>query len=174
MLSGDPSFYVQNATVTDSSLAPAGHSTLYVLAPVTQRHPNVDWSRERAPFRTRLLEQIARAGFELSEDQIRYERTITPADWDQTYEIHLGATFNLAHSLDQMLHLRPRNRFEDVDGVYLVGGGTHPGSGLPVTFEPARISSRLLLEDLGIKASPGSDSTHASGSHLITTPSQSV
>ena len=34
-----------------------------------------------------------------------------------------------------MLHLRPRNRFEDLDGVYLVGGGTHPGSGLPVIYE---------------------------------------
>jgi phytoene desaturase len=33
--------------------------------------------------------------------------------------------------------------------VYLVGGGTHPGSGLPVIFESARISSRLLLEESG-------------------------
>jgi hypothetical protein len=51
-----------------------------------------------------------------------------------------------------MLHLRPHNRFEDVNGMYLVGGGTHPGSGLPVIFESARISSRLLLEDLGVNA----------------------
>jgi phytoene desaturase len=79
---------------------------------------------------------------------------ITPADWDQKYQIHQGATFNLAHSLDQMLHLRPHNRFEDVDGVYLVGGGTHPGSGLPVIFESARISTRLLLADLGLASSP--------------------
>ena len=74
-----------------------------------------------------------------------------PPDWDSRYEIYRGATFNLAHSLDQMLHLRPHNRFEDLDGMYLVGGGTHPGSGLPVIFESARISSRLLLEDLGIQ-----------------------
>jgi len=47
-----------------------------------------------------------------------------------------------------MLHLRPHNRFEDLEGVYLVGGGTHPGSGLPVIFESARITARLLLEDL--------------------------
>ena len=79
--------------------------------------------------------------------------SITPADWDTKYEIHQGATFNLAHSLDQMLHLRPHNRFEDVDGVYLVGGGTHPGSGLPVIFESARISTRLLLADLGLASS---------------------
>jgi len=32
----------------------------------------------------------------------------------------------------------------------LTGGGTHPGSGLPVIFQSARISSKLLLEDLGI------------------------
>ena len=52
-----------------------------------------------------------------------------------------------------MLHLRPHNRFDDVRGMYLVGGGTHPGSGLPVIFESARITSRLLLEDLEIEPS---------------------
>jgi phytoene desaturase len=57
----------------------------------------------------------------------------------------------MAHSLDQMLHLRPHNRFEDVGRMYLVGGGTHPGSGLPVIFESARITSKLLLEDLKIE-----------------------
>ena len=35
--------------------------------------------------------------------------------------------------------------------MYLVGGGTHPGSGLPVIFESARISSKLVLDDLGIE-----------------------
>jgi phytoene desaturase len=150
VLSDEPSFYVQNACVTDPSLAPKGHSTLYVLAPVTHQHPNVDWQRERHRYRNLLLRRIACAGFDNLEHRIRYERVITPADWDQRYEIYRGATFNLAHSLDQMLHLRPRNRFEDVDGLYLTGGGTHPGSGLPVIFESARISSRLLLDDLGV------------------------
>ncbi|MGN6643152.1 MAG: phytoene desaturase family protein, partial [Verrucomicrobiota bacterium] len=150
VLSEDPSFYVQNACVTDPGLAPRDHSTLYVLAPVTHQHPNVDWNRERARYRNLLLRQIKKAGYDNVESRIRYERVITPADWDSRYEIYRGATFNLAHSLDQMLHLRPHNRFEDLDGVYLVGGGTHPGSGLPVIFESARISSRLLLNDLGI------------------------
>ncbi len=152
VLSRDPSFYVQNACTTDPSLAPRGMSTLYVLAPVTHQHPNVDWSRERERFRALMLKQIEKAGFTDVKRRIRYERLITPSDWDEQYEIHRGATFNLTHSLDQMLHLRPRNRFEDLDGVYLVGGGTHPGSGLPVIFESARISARLLLADLGLAA----------------------
>ena len=122
ILSEDPSFYVQNAGVTDPTLAPRGMSTLYVLAPVTHQHPNVDWSSERGRFRALMLRQITKAGFADVERRIRFERLLTPADWDTRYQIHRGATFNLAHSLDQMLHLRPRNRFEDLEGVYLVGG----------------------------------------------------
>jgi len=76
------------------------------------------------------------------------EKIVTPRDWASEFELYKGATFSMAHSLDQMLHLRPHNRFEDVRSMYLVGGGTHPGSGLPVIFESARITSRLLLQDL--------------------------
>jgi phytoene dehydrogenase-like protein len=99
-----------------------------------------------------LFEKIAQAGYGDIEKRVRYERVITPADWDTRYEIYRGATFNLAHSLDQMLHLRPHNRFEDLDGMYLVGGGTHPGSGLPVIFESARITSitKILTQGGGV------------------------
>ena len=149
VLSEDPSFYVQNASVTDPTLAPPGMSTLYLLAPVSHQHANIDWAKEKPRFRELLLRQAAKAGYIDLESRIRFERVITPADWDTSYAIHQGATFNLAHSLGQLLHLRPQNRFEDLEGVYLVGGGTHPGSGLPVIFESARITSRLVLQDMG-------------------------
>jgi len=149
VLSENPSFYVQNACVTDDSLAPKDCSTLYVLAPVTHRHKNVDWRKETLSFRGQLLRQLRKVGIEDVEKRILYEKIITPAQWEQKYAVYRGATFNLAHTWRQMLHLRPRNRFEDLDGVYLVGGGTHPGSGLPVIYESARITSRLLLADFG-------------------------
>jgi phytoene desaturase len=147
----DPSFYVQNAGVTDGSLAPRGMSTLYVLLPVTHEHANVDWKREEEGFRALALRQLEKIGITDVERRIRVERRLTPAGWNAEFHLHLGATFSMAHSLKQMLHLRPHNRFEDLDGVYLVGGGTHPGSGLPVIFESARITSRLLLEDLELE-----------------------
>jgi phytoene desaturase len=49
-----------------------------------------------------------------------------------------------------MLWRRPKNQFDEIANLYLVGGGTHPGSGLPVIYESARISSKLLLDSLGI------------------------
>jgi len=148
VLSEDPSFYVENPVRTDATMAPPGHSALYVLVPVTHQHPNVDWSQERARYRQVALKQLAKLGVADIESRIRFERVVTPADWESKVDIYRGATFNLAHSFKQMLHLRPQNRFEEFDGLYLVGGGTHPGSGLPVIFESARISSKLLLEDL--------------------------
>ncbi len=148
---GDPSFYVQNACVTDPALAPPGHSTLYVLIPVGHNVVGgVDWPAEQVRYRRMALDRLGRIGIPNLERRIRFEKIVTPADWEVDMAIHRGATFNLAHSLPQMLHWRPRNRFEDLDGVYLVGGGTHPGSGLPVIFESARITSRLLAEDFGL------------------------
>jgi phytoene desaturase len=149
-LSENPSFYVQNASVTDPTLAPAGHSTLYVLLPVTHQTGLVDWQHEMPKFRELALRQIERIGIRDVERRIVTERVLTPQGWSEEFGLHKGATFSMAHSLDQMLHLRPHNRFEDVAGMYLTGGGTHPGSGLPVIFQSARISSKLLLEDLGI------------------------
>jgi phytoene desaturase len=150
-LGSDPSMYVQNACITDPTLAPAGHSTLYLLIPVTHRHPNVDWRREAPRYREVALDQLERMGIEGVRERIRYEKMITPDDWQDDYEIYRGATFNLSHDLGQMLHMRPHNRFEDLDRVYLVGGGTHPGSGLPVIYSSARITTDLLLDDLGLE-----------------------
>jgi len=150
VLSADPSMYVQNACLTDPTLAPSDTSTLYLLIPVTHRHPNVDWRREGPRYREVALDQIERVGIRGVRDRIRYEKMLTPDDWQDGYEIYRGATFNLSHDLGQMLHMRPHNRFEDVERMYLVGGGTHPGSGLPVIFSSARITADLLLDDLGL------------------------
>lgn len=148
-LSDDPSYYVQNASVTDNTLAPPGKSTLYVLVPVTHQSSKVDWAQESPRYRELVLNKLADLGAGDIRSRIEYERILTPNDWNADFEVHKGAVFGLAHNWSQMLHLRPRNRFDELDGVYLVGGSTHPGSGLPVIFESARISSRLLLQDMG-------------------------
>lgn len=149
-LSHDPSFYVQNASITDPGLAPPGHSALYILFPVPHQHQNLDWSSLQASFRETALDQLRKIGLPDLRDRIVYEKVFTPNDWEQM-EVYRGATFSMAHNLGQMLFMRPHNRFEELDGVYLAGGGTHPGSGLPVIFSSARISTALLCQDLGLK-----------------------
>lgn len=165
-LSADPSFYVQNACVTDPTLAPKGMSTLYVLVPVTHESAKVNWAKQEEGFREIALQQLEKIGIHDVTSRILTEKRLTPETWQSDFGLYRGSTFSMAHSLRQMLHLRPHNRFEDLDGVYLVGGGTHPGSGLPVIFESARITSRLLLEDL--RLDPGWETErHASTAAML-------
>lgn len=148
----DPTIYVQNGSATDSTLAPEGHSALYVLVPVGNLSGGEDWQQLAPIYREKILSRLERLCGHDIRDRIRTEVMVTPEDWQAERGVYRGATFNLAHNLGQMLHWRPRNRFEDVDGVYLTGGGTHPGSGLPTIFESARITSVLAAEDMGLPA----------------------
>ena len=166
-LSDNPSFYVQNASVTDPTLAPEGQSTLYILLPVTHESPTVDWTKETPRFRELALRQLEKIGIRDVERRIFTEKITTPAGWQGEFDLYKGATFSMAHSLKQMLHLRPHNRFEDVGQMYLVGGGTHPGSGLPVIFESARITSRLLLQDLKLEPQWETSAAPSSPNELV-------
>jgi len=152
ILSSDPSFYIQNASVTDDTLAPPGKSAIYVLVPAPNNKSRIDWQKEKEPFKNLILDLMEkRAGFSKLKDHIEIMKIITPADWEDEENIFLGATFNLAHSMDQMLYLRPHNRFEEFENCYLVGGGTHPGSGLPTIYESGNISAKLIMQQDGMK-----------------------
>ncbi|WP_052401488.1 phytoene desaturase family protein [Muricoccus aerilatus] len=145
-----PSLYLHNPTATDPSMAPPGHTSLYVLVPVPNLTHGHEWTEaDTVRYRKLALDRLRGLGVPDIEQRIRYERIVTPRDWRDDYAVGYGATFNLAHDLRQMLMFRPGNRFGDTKGLYLVGGGTHPGSGLPVIYEGARISANLLLRDLG-------------------------
>lgn len=150
VLSDDPSFYIQNASVTDPTLAPEGKSSLYVLVPVPDASADVDWAQQGPAFRDRVIDAIKRKT-ELTDidSHIEQEKIITPADWKSQYNVYRGAVFNLAHVTNQMLYLRPRNEFESIGNIYLAGGGTHPGSGLPTIMESGRISADLITRRFG-------------------------
>jgi len=133
-------------------MSPPGSSALYILMPCPNTRAPIDWDAEKPRLRETIIGQLRdRMGVNI-EGRIRVETMLTPNDW-QGDGIQFGATFNLAHNLGQMLHKRVPNELPDVRGCWFVGGGTHPGSGLPVIYEGARISARLLLKDLGVDTS---------------------
>jgi phytoene desaturase len=143
--SDDLSFYVRNASVTDPTLAPAGKSGLYVLVPVPNCRAGINWGEQGPRYRELALKAIRdRLGLDDIERHIEAEQLLTPKGWEGQYSVYEGATFNLAHNLSQMALWRPRNQFEELGNCYLVGGGTHPGSGLPTILESARISANLI------------------------------
>jgi len=155
-LSEDPSIYVHNPSAIDPSLAPQGNTALYVLMPTpnlqtTSRADKPRWTELQAEARAQCIDQLQKHfGIENLESRIQVEHTLSPEDW-RGMNIQFGATFNLAHNLGQMLHKRPQHKLEGFEGVWMVGGGTHPGSGLPVIFLSSQITASLLCDKLGLK-----------------------
>jgi phytoene desaturase len=147
VLPTDPSFYVQNASLTDNTLAPEGKSALYVLVPIANTTGSIDWRNEADKFKERILELLeTKAGLTDIRKHIEFEQMITPLEWKEKRGIYNGATFNLGHNVSQMLYFRPHNEFEEFKNCYLVGGGTHPGSGLPTIYESGRISAKMIMD----------------------------
>ncbi len=149
--SDDVSVYVRNSATLDPNCAPKGHTALYILCPVPNNLSGIDWNKEKARYRELILNILQeKTGYGDLRPHIKEELILTPQDWQDKLSVYLGATFNMSHNYGQMLYMRPHNEFEEFKNCYLVGGGTHPGSGLPTIFESARISTNLLCEKDGI------------------------
>ncbi len=149
-VSDDMSIYIRNSSITDPHVAPEGHSALYILVPTINRRKGQDWDSFQKEYRDKIIARIEeKTSMKDLSDHIVEEKVLTPVHWEKS-GVFMGATFNLSHHLGQMLYLRPHNQYQGFENCYLVGGGTHPGSGLPTIYESARISTNLICEQYGI------------------------
>jgi phytoene desaturase len=69
---------------------------------------------------------------------------LTPQDFHDRLSSWKGAAFAMEPQLFQSAWFRPHNRSEEVEGLYLVGAGTHPGAGLPGVVSSARILDKIV------------------------------
>jgi phytoene desaturase len=137
----DPSRLVSVPTISDASLAPAGHSVLYVLEPVPNLTGTIDWAREREPMRERLHSFLQGGGY---PGEVVSEHLMTPLDWE-ALGMHQGTPFALAHTFLQTGPFRPGNLDRRVPGLVFAGSGTVPGVGVPMVL----VSGKLAAERVG-------------------------
>ncbi|HIJ62271.1 MAG TPA: phytoene desaturase [Rhodospirillaceae bacterium] len=143
-LAADFSLYLHHPTVTDPSLAPDGCDTFYVLSPVPNLDAGIDWATQAEPYRRAIEERLSERLLPGLRDQIISSRVFTPQDFRDQYLSVKGAAFGFQPLLTQSAWFRPHNRSEDVDGLYLVGAGTHPGAGVPGVLSSARVLDSIV------------------------------
>lgn len=144
----DPPFYVCNPTTVDSSNAPEGHSTLYVLVPIPHTGHGVDWQKKAQSYRDLVISRLPLLGFDAVEKHIVTESCYTADTWQNDYSVYLGAVFNLSHTWRQLGPFRPPIRSENIHQLYWVGGAVHPGSGLMTILEAAKNTANFVKQDL--------------------------
>jgi phytoene desaturase len=137
-LSKDFSIYLHRPTATDASMAPEGCDTFYALVPVPNLDSGTDWSTRAVTFRAAVAEALDKSLLPGFEAHITSSFVTTPQDFQDRLLSYKGAAFGLEPLLIQSAYFRPHNRSEDVDGLYMVGAGTHPGAGVPGVLMSAK------------------------------------
>lgn len=163
-LADDFSLYLHRPTATDPSLAPPGCDTFYVLAPVPHLDAGVDWRARAEPYRAAIARRLSETLLPNLEHEVVSSLMLTPQDFQDRLSSVKGAAFSLEPVLTQSAWFRPHNRSEEVDRLYLVGAGTHPGAGLPGVLSSARVLDAIVPhgEDLVRASRPSSQDSHAS------------
>jgi phytoene desaturase len=149
VLADDFSLYLHMPSLTDPSLAPAGGETFYVLSPVPHLGSGTDWTKAAKPYRDKIMNFLEENYLPDLQENIVAEHYIDPLHFKGTLNSTLGAAFSVQPLLTQSAWFRPHNRSEDIDRLYFVGAGTHPGAGLPGVLSSSIIAERLVMEDLG-------------------------
>ncbi len=143
-LAEDFSLYLHRPTATDTSLAPHGCDTFYVLSPVPHLQSGTDWQVQAEPYRQAIEKRLQNTLLPDLKNQIVTSRMLTPQDFQDRLSSYRGAAFGLEPVLTQSAWFRPHNRSEELDRLYLVGAGTHPGAGLPGVLSSARILDSVV------------------------------
>jgi phytoene desaturase len=143
----EPSFHLNVPTVTDPSLAPPGHSLLYVLAPMPNLQSNgqnpIDWDKSAPIVRDKLISRLEKIVDPEIRQHIVWERDYRPTDFLTDINACYGTAFgSLSMNFFQATYFRPHNKSHQIRGLYFVGQGTYPGIGMPMVM----ISSRLVTE----------------------------
>ncbi|MFZ4759655.1 MAG: phytoene desaturase, partial [Burkholderiaceae bacterium] len=143
-LADDFSLYLHRPSATDPSVAPPGCDTFYVLSPVPHLDSGTDWPARAEAYREAIAEALERTVLPGLRSEIVTSFVTTPQDFHDRLLSFKGAAFGLEPLLLQSAWFRPHNRSEDVDGLFMVGAGNHPGAGVPGVLSSAKALESVL------------------------------
>jgi phytoene desaturase len=140
----DPTVYIGCSAVDDPGQAPPGTENWVMLVNVPARDP-ARWPMTPEAYRDLVLERLAARGHDLA-GRLRFVDLFTPADLRDRYGAFGGAIYGTPYHGMLAPFRRPANRGPR-HGLYLAGGSTHPGGGLPMVAMSGRLVAGLVNED---------------------------
>ncbi len=136
----DPTIYACVSSVTDPTQAPVGCENWFLLVNTPPRPDRVP-----ASYADVVLARLAAHGVDLRE-RLEFTEVITPGDIEARFRSAGGSIYGTSSDGRRAAFLRPANRGV-CRGMYLAGGSSHPGGGLPLVLISARIVADMIARD---------------------------
>ena len=144
----DPTIYVAITSKRDPDHAPPGAENWFVLVNAPALNDNYRWEEVAGGYRDLILDRLTERGYEI-RDVIGAERVLTPTELSYQSGAWRGALYGASANDRLAAFRRPHNRSQEIQGLYFVGGTTHPGGGVPMVTLSGKVTAELVLEDLG-------------------------
>jgi phytoene dehydrogenase-like protein len=133
-------------SLTDSSLAPAGHHVLSVNASFAPYKLKAGWESSRDAFIRRVVDTISSYANNFSNSIVASE-LLTPRDIEQHFNIKGGHWHQGEMGIDQLFMMRPVHgaaQYETpLEGLFLCGASAHPGGG--ITGVPGHNAAQRII-----------------------------
>ena len=140
----DISLYLHRPTATDKSFAPKGCDSFYALVPVPNLKAGINWKKEGNNFKKMVINLLEKKVLKNLNNYIVNDFYMTPDDFHNNYLSSYGTGFSLAPYFTQSAWFRFHNKSKEINNLYLVGAGSHPGAGIPGVLSSAKVLENLL------------------------------
>ncbi len=141
----DPTIYVNITSRMVPGDAPQGCTNWFVMVNVP--HGNVLNSEEAIHrVRTTVLDKIETLLGIPVKQLIDTEEWLTPHDIDHKTGSYRGSLYGTSSDSTLAAFLRHPNFTRRVKNLYFAGGSVHPGGGIPLCLQSAKIASALICE----------------------------
>ncbi|MGP4062665.1 phytoene desaturase family protein [Halobacillus sp. H74] len=142
----DPTIYIGISARSDETQAPEGKDNLFVLTHVpplgNKKQKPIDWDQ----YREIVLDKLERNGMKGLRDSIEFEYRFTPEDLETLYGPNGGSIYGIAADRKSNGGFKIPSKSQVFEGLYFVGGSTHPGGGVPMVTLSGQLTADLIKE----------------------------
>lgn len=144
----DPTIYINITSKYKPDDAPPGGENWFVMINVPN-NSGQNWDQLITEARKNIIKKINRVLQTDLSNHIVCEEILDPRSIESKTASHLGALYGNASNNNYAAFMRHANFSKHIQGLYFCGGSVHPGGGIPLCLNSAKIVSQLIQENHG-------------------------
>ncbi|MEO6404077.1 MAG: 1-hydroxycarotenoid 3,4-desaturase CrtD [Ferruginibacter sp.] len=145
-LQPDPTVYINITSKEETAHAPAGCENWFVMINVCA-NTGQDWNTIKLKARKIIINKInENLGIDI-EPLIQIEETLDPVGIETNTGSFMGSLYGTSSNSKLAAFFRHPNFSRHIKNLYFCGGTVHPGGGIPLCLQSAKITANLILKN---------------------------
>ncbi|MFY7899589.1 MAG: 1-hydroxycarotenoid 3,4-desaturase CrtD [Chitinophagaceae bacterium] len=147
-LYNDPTVYVNITSKCEPGLqAPNGKENWFVMVNAPA-NCGQNWQQYQQQYRSAIIQKLSKLLATDIEACIEVEEILTPVTIESKTASYMGSLYGTSSNSKMAAFLRHPNFSKKILHLFFVGGSVHPGGGIPLCLQSAKIMSEIVAHQL--------------------------